>query len=133
MFIKPLILLSCLATFAGNSWAAPVASDVSLATRVLPRAAPPAGATPCSNDDQTDADADDPDKDLPSCADLGGSTPFPCTNDNLVAFKENLPFCNGTTLQDQGPAAVAAASAAEASASAVVAAFDKEFGFDLQV
>ncbi|KAJ7020820.1 hypothetical protein C8F04DRAFT_1241755, partial [Mycena alexandri] len=103
---------SCLATLAGNSWAAPIASDVSLVARgpaqVFPRAAPPAGAIPCSNDDQTDAGANDPDKNLPSCGDLGGRTPFPCTNSNLVAFEENLPFCNGTTLQSQGAAAVAA-------------------------
>ncbi|KAJ7734963.1 hypothetical protein B0H14DRAFT_2639281 [Mycena olivaceomarginata] len=96
MFFKPLVRLSCVATLAGNAWAAPVASNVSLVarapTQVFPRAAPPAGAIPCSNDDQTDAGANDPDKNLPSCGDLGGRTPFPCTNSNLVAFEENLPF-----------------------------------------
>ncbi|KAJ7788540.1 hypothetical protein B0H14DRAFT_3504170 [Mycena olivaceomarginata] len=133
MFFKPLVLLSCVATLAGNAWAAPVASNVSLVacalTQVFPRATPAAGAIPCSNDDQTDAGANDPDKNLPSCGDLGGRTPFPCTNSNLVAFEENLPFCDGTTLQSQGAAAVAAASAAAASASAAAAAFDKDFGF----
>ncbi|KAJ7654244.1 hypothetical protein B0H17DRAFT_1214453 [Mycena rosella] len=136
MFFKPLILLSCVATLAGNAWAAPVASNLSLVarapTQVFHRAVPPAGAIPCSNDDQTDAGANDPDKNLPSCGDLGGRTPFPCTNSNLVAFEENLPFaslCDGTTLQSQGAAAVAAASAAAASASAAAAAFDKDFGF----
>ncbi|KAJ7772248.1 hypothetical protein B0H16DRAFT_1714455 [Mycena metata] len=132
MFFKPLVLLSCLAALAGTSWAAPVASDVSLVARgpteVFRRAAPPAGAIPCSNDDETDAGANDPDKNLPSCGDLGGRTPFPCTNDNFVALLESLPFCNGTTLQSQGPAAVAAASAGLASASAAAAASDKEFG-----
>ncbi|KAJ7362684.1 hypothetical protein DFH08DRAFT_799706 [Mycena albidolilacea] len=57
MFFKPLVLLSCMATLAGNAWAAPVASNVSLV-----------------------------------CGDLGGRTPFPCTNSNLVGIEENLPF-----------------------------------------
>jgi len=122
MFFKLLVLLSCLASLAGNSFAAPIASDVSLVARkpTLASAAAPSTVTPCSPTDQEAAafgGATDADTNLISCSDLSANG-FPCTNIADVATQQNLPLCSTA----DSPAAIASVAAAAAAASASAAA-----------
>ncbi|KAJ7722806.1 hypothetical protein B0H16DRAFT_1788458 [Mycena metata] len=122
MVFKLLALLSCLVSLAGNSFAAPISSDVSVVARTpTPASAAAASAiTPCSPTDQEAAafgGATDADTNLISCSDLRANG-FPCTNIADVATQQNLPLCSTA----DSPAAIASVAAAAAAASASAAA-----------
>ncbi|KAJ7657632.1 hypothetical protein DFH06DRAFT_1131413 [Mycena polygramma] len=142
---KLFVLLPFIISFAGSTVSAPIVTEA-LALRKFQHkgqgvatAAPAAGgqtagtsaagaqtsaaagATPCTNTDQSAAafggDGEDPDVDLPRCEDV--ATPFPCTNIQAVANAFGTALCS-TVDTAAAPAASPATAPLTASPTAAV-------------